>query len=349
MKRHLSFSCLICLLVLTGAVTAQTPVPPPQPKPTPVPPQKKGLVDTITKVIDGSKGRLSDESRQKAEAAAKAAMQALPDDLKSKALQMAKDPKAADIRQKAVQTVQSAMQSRETPPRPAQETAAATRAADNSPEPPPQVGPQPRKLQPLNLDDPEETQKAKSGRMEITANRSAYFDANTGIAIYRGNVRARHPNASIDCEELEIHMEKDKSGSQGRKKATNDADILASRTEKKAAGVSAAQDTGIEVAYARGSRVTIEKFDEQGELQIGHCNEVAIYDGQTGSVTLRGWPSVQRGNKLLEATDPRCIIMIDPAGRLKADGGLFRTTLIDEKAAQGSQPPANTPAAPDRP
>jgi hypothetical protein len=104
------------------------------------------------------------------------------------------------------------------------------------------------------LFDPEETQKAKSGRMEITANRSAYFDANTGIAIYRGNVRARHPNASIDCEELEIHMEKDKSGSQGRKKATNDADILASRTEKKAAGASAAQDTGIEVAYARGSK-----------------------------------------------------------------------------------------------
>ncbi|MFM7605924.1 MAG: hypothetical protein ACKO8Z_12115, partial [Prosthecobacter sp.] len=142
MKRHLSSSCLSYLLFLTGAVSAQTPVPSPQSAP--VPPQKKGLVETITKVIDGNKGRLSDESRQKAEAAAKAAMEALPDDLKNKALQMAKDPKAADIRQKAVQTVQSALQSRETPPRPAQETAAAARATDNSPEPPPQVGPQPR-------------------------------------------------------------------------------------------------------------------------------------------------------------------------------------------------------------
>ena len=47
--------------------------------------------------------------------------------------------------------------------------------------------------------------------------------------------------------------------------------------------------------------------------------------------------------------DPRCVIVIDQAGRLKADGGLFRTTLIDEKAAQGSQPPATTPAAPARP
>ena len=150
-------------------------------------------------------------------------------------------------------------------------------------------------------------------------------------------------------------MEKEKTGADGKKKApkSGDGDILASRTEKKAAGSPAlgGEDSGIEIAYARGTMVTIEKFDENGELQIGHCNEVAIYEGKTGNITLRGWPSVQRGSKLLEATDPRCVIVIDQAGRLKADGGVFRTTLIDEKAAAapGSQPPAPTPAAPVRP
>lgn len=343
MNSRLTLACLPCLALLAGGLAAQTPAPPPTPAPEP---KKKGLIDTIKKAIDGNKDRVSDETRQKAEAAAKAAMEALPADLKDKALQMATDPKAAEMRQKAIQTVQGAMQSRETPP-PAQETVAPAQAA--APGPPPQVGPQPRKLQPLVLDDPKEARQVKNGRTEITATKSAYFDANTGIGIYRGNVRARHPNAYIECEELEIHMEKDKAGAEGKKKASNDLDILASRSEKKASGASVAQDTGIEIAYARGPMVTIEKFDEQGELQIGHCNEVAIYDGKTGAITLRGWPSVQRGNKLLEATDPRCVIVIDQAGRLKADGGLFRTTLIDEKAAQGSQPPATTPAAPARP
>jgi hypothetical protein len=213
----------------------------------------------------------------------------------------------------------------------------------------------PQRLQPLLLDDPQSARQTQAGRTEITATKSAYFDANTGIGIYRGNVRARHPNAYIECEELEIHMEKDKTGADGKKKASKsgDGDILASRTEKKAAGTPAlgGEDSGIEIAYARGTMVTIEKFDENGELQIGNCNEVAIYDGKTGNITLRGWPSVQRGSKLLEATDPRCVIVIDQAGRLKADGGVFRTTLIDEKAAAapGSQPPAPTPAAPVRP
>ena len=152
-------------------------------------------------------------------------------------------------------------------------------------------------------------------------------------------------------------MEKQTTGPDGKKKASKagDSDILASRSEKKAAGAPTigGQDSGIDIAYARGTMVTIEKFDENGELQIGHCNEVAIYEGKTGNITLRGWPSVQRGSKLLEATDPRCVIVIDQAGRLKADGGVFRTTLIDEKAAAaaapGSQPPPPTPAAPVRP
>jgi lipopolysaccharide export system protein LptA len=342
MNSRLTLACLPCLALLAGGLAAQSPAPAPEQ------PKKKGLIDTIKKAIDGNKDRVSDETRQKAEAAAKAAMEALPADLKDKALQMATDPKAAEMRQKAIQTVQGAMQSRETPP-PAQETVAPAQAA--TPGPPPQVGPQPRKLQPLVLDDPQEARQAKNGRTEITATKSAYFDANTGVGIYRGNVRLRHPNAYIECEELEVHLDKDKdqASADRKKKAPNDIDILASRSEKKAAGASQPEDTEIEVAYARGSMVTIEKFDENGELQIGHCNEVAIYDDNTHSFTLRGWPSVQRGNKLLEATDPRCVIVIDQAGRLKADGGFFRTTLIDEKAAQGSPPPVTTPAAPARP
>ena len=149
MNSRLTLACLPCLALLAGGLAAQSPTPAPEQ------PKKKGLIDTIKKAIDGNKDRVSDETRQKAEAAAKAAMEALPADLKDKALQMATDPKAAEMRQKAIQTVQGAMQSRETPP-PAQETVAPAQAA--APGPPPQVGPQPRKLQPLVLDDPKQAQ-----------------------------------------------------------------------------------------------------------------------------------------------------------------------------------------------
>lgn len=335
---------LAALSLSEGSLFAQTPAAEP-------PTKKTTLIDSLKKAIDGNKDKVSGETRQKAEAAARAAMAALPDDLKKKAQDMASDPKAAEVRQKALQTVQGAMQSRETPP--AAESPTETKPAT----PLLPVGPQPQRLQPLQLDDRHSARQAKTGRTEITATKSAYFDANTGIGIYRGSVRARHPNAYIECEELEIHMQKQTTGPDSKKKVSKagDSDILASRSEKKAAGAPTigGQESGIDIAYARGTMITIEKFDEDGELQIGHCNEIAIYEGKTGNITLRGWPSVQRGSKLLEATDPRCVIVIDQAGRLKADGGVFRTTLIDEKAADaaaaGSQPPPPTPAVPVRP
>ena len=185
--------CLAAFATAAGGLAAQTPAAEP-------PKKKSTLIDSLKKAIDGNKDKVSDETRQKAEAAARAAMEALPDDLKKKAQDMASDPKAAEVRQKALQTVQGAMQSRETPPAtaPAAESPAETKPAS----PPPPVGPQPQRLQPLQLDDPQSAQQAKTGRTEITATKSAYFDANTGIGIYRGNVRARHPNAYIECEEL---------------------------------------------------------------------------------------------------------------------------------------------------
>lgn len=342
-----TITLVLCVLLPAAVpICAQTPATAPA-----TPPKKTTLIDSLKKAIDGNKDKISDETRAKAEAAARAAMESLPEELKKKAQSMATDPKAAEVRQKALQTVQGVMQSRESPP-----PAPAVAATAPIPSPPP-AGPQALPLQPLLLEDGTTSSQPLRGRTEITATKSAFFDANTGVGIYRGNVRARHPNAYIECEELEIHMEKAKAGVDGAKKSptkAGDSDILASRSEKKAAGsrALAGADSGIEIAYARGTMVTIEKFDQNGELQIGHCNEVAIYEGKTGNITLRGWPSVQRGSRLLEATDPRCVIVIDQAGRLKADGGVFRTTLIDEKAAAnqaGSQPPPPVPAPPARP
>ena len=109
MIRRVTILCLAALSLSAGSLAAQTPAAEP-------PPKKTTLIDSLKKAIDGNKDKVSDETRQKAEAAARAAMEALPDDLKKKAQDLATGSKAAEIRQKAVQTVQGAMQSRETPP-----------------------------------------------------------------------------------------------------------------------------------------------------------------------------------------------------------------------------------------
>jgi lipopolysaccharide export system protein LptA len=166
------------------------------------------------------------------------------------------------------------------------------------------------------------------------------------MGLYTGNVHARHPQMVIDCDELEIHMKKQPEGASVKKKpvAAADTDILAGPGAKKKSGSPA--DSGIKMAYARGSMVTIEKRTEEGQLQIAHCNEVATYDGSTGDITLRGMPSVQQGNKLIEASDPRTYMIIDQKGKLTVLGGQQRTTLIDEKAADAALPGAPANEAP---
>ena len=109
MIRRVTILCLAALSLSAGSLAAQTPAAEP-------PPKKTTLIDSLKKAIDGNKDKVSDETRQKAEAAARAALEALPNDLKKKAQDLATGSKAAEIRQKAVQTVQGAMQSREPPP-----------------------------------------------------------------------------------------------------------------------------------------------------------------------------------------------------------------------------------------
>ncbi|MBK8093689.1 MAG: hypothetical protein IPK32_17360 [Verrucomicrobiaceae bacterium] len=317
---------LICLLICVGTgMHAQDAA---------SEPKKSGgnLLDTAKRLLQGNKDRVSDETRKKAEEAARAAMNAVPDDIKNKAQELVKGQGAEEARKKAIQTVQGLVKgkSQESPnPAPVTETVAVARPAN--PAVAAAVGPQPQRLQPLVFEDPQiATPAAPTGQTVITATQSGIFDANSSTAIYRGSVKALSPDFNIACDELEIHMKKNASGNiNGKPKTASDADILATRAEKKATGQlgrGLPKDSPIDMAYARGTMVTIEKNDPVGELQIAHCNEVAIFDGKTGVFTLRGWPSVQKGDTIMEATDPRCFIIIDSNGKLTADGGAFRTT-----------------------
>jgi hypothetical protein len=276
-------------------------------------------------LFDFRKKKVDDETKTKAIDAAKAAAKQVPDEVKDKAKELLTSPESAEMRQKALQAAQTLMQS-----------TANTAAATPSPAtpvvetPPTPAGPQPKPLQPLNLDEAPKTTK---GQILITAQKSAFFDANAGYGIYTGNVKARHPQMYIECEELEIWMAKQDPNAKPKASAptAKDSDILAIPSTK-----DDSVSSGIEKADARGPMVTVEKIAENGELQIGHCKHL-IHDGKTGNSTLLEWPQVQAGNKLHKATEPGCVMVIDRKGTLTTTGGHETIILQGEDATPRSR------------
>lgn len=285
------------------------------------------LAQTGTKrpLFDFGKKKVDAEMKDKAIDAAKSAAEQIPDSVKKQATELLTSPETAEMRLKALQAAQSLMQSRSSDSSQS-DPGTATPAPAVSQPPPPPVGPQPKPLQPLNLD---EVPRATKGQILITAQKSAFFDANRGYGLYVGNVKARHPQMYIECEELELYMAKQDETPAADKPAplsAKDGDILAPPKKEKSQG------PAIEKADARGPMVTIEKISDTGELQIGHCKHL-IYDGKTGNSTLLEWPQVQAGNKLHQATEPGCVMIIDQKGKLTTTGGHRTIILQGEEAA----------------
>lgn len=312
--------------------------------------------DSARPLFDFRKKKVDEDTKAKAIDAAKEAVKQVPDAVKDKAKELLLSPDSAEMHQKALQAAQSMIQGQGTASSPAAATpptAADTPPASapapapmvavvETPPPPPPAGPQPKPLQPLNLD---EVPKATKGQIDITAQKSAFFDANNNYGIYTGDVKARHPQMYIECEELELFMAKQGGSILGAPKpkktgpAAKDADILA--TPKKAANTA----PPIDKADARGPMVTIEKISEDGELQIGHCKHL-IYDGKTEQTTLLEWPQVQAGNQLHKATEAGCIMVIDKTGKLTTTGGHETIILQGDEIAPRRNGPASPAPAP---
>lgn len=282
-----------------------------------------------------------EDDKTKAVEAAKKLIEAVPDEVKNQAREMVTSPETEDLRKKALQTAGTLMRESAVEPaagaEPAPTPPPAKPVVEESPPPPP-AGPQAQPLQPMNLD---EAPTSTKGQITITAQKSAFFDANLGYGIYVGDVRARHPQMYIECEELELHMSKGQGKEAARPApSAKDLDILAQPKKPEREG------PPIEKADARGPMVTVEKMSEEGELQVGHCKHL-IYDGKTGNTTLLIWPQVQIGNKLHKATEPGCIMIIDPKGKLSTSGGNETIILQGEdatpKSRSGAAPAGSTP------
>lgn len=194
-------------------------------------------------------------------------------------------------------------------------------------------GPKPQALAPLAANPSKKVQPT----VVIEADNSV-FDLNEAIFIYSGNVRARHPDFYIECEELEVYMVKEDS----KKKVDQPKAKSNPKTANDPVLTKAAPDKNpIKKAVARGPMVTIEKRDAQGNVQQGKCRRLD-YDQATGDIILSDYPQVQRGNVLHIATQADTTMVFDKTGKLRTNGRP-RTVILSNEAPAAEAAPTTNP------
>lgn len=223
-----------------------------------------------------------------------------------------------------------------------------------------EAAPKPQPLTPTPIENP----AVPGDRITITCTGAAFFDSETSIMLFTENVEVRHPQFFVLCDEFEIHMIKDakpKDGAAPEKKALDPINNPLREQGKSAAPVAGGasggnagagqpvSDSSIKFAIARGRMVTIEKYTETGDIQVGHAKH-ATYEGATGNILLRDFPQVQRGQHLQIATDPATTMTLKQNGALDTKGP-SRTEIIQEKAKGDTHlnKPTAAPAASPNP
>jgi len=141
------------------------------------------------------------------------------------------------------------------------------------------------------------------------------FDGDKRVAVFvdeSDGVKLDNPQIYLVCEELEVHFKEEVKKAEGAAPAAAPGDAIG--------GMNLPGGSNIEVAYARGRKVFIQKKNADGKVQIGQCRE-AIFDGDTGDLVMKVWPQIQQGEDLIIATEESTQIIIKQDGKLKFIGG----------------------------
>ncbi len=216
---------------------------------------------------------------------------------------------------------------------------AAPTAAVNTPTqaiPPPATSaspdtPKPQPLKPTPLEDP----KVEASKIRIFSD-EAFLDAGKSIGVFVGNVRVYHPQFYLESDHLEVFMKEnfDKDSDAKSQEEATPAPVVAGNPAPPAAdaGEDEEEDSAIDKIIARGAMVIIEKFTEDGDIQVGKCRHFT-YEDASGIGTLRIKPQVQRGYRLQIGRNPESVITIDRKGKLSSSGGV-ETEIIQNPPKQ---------------
>lgn len=203
-----------------------------------------------------------------------------------------------------------------------------------------------------------------------------FFHQNDKVAIFKGNVRLRSAAMNIDCDELEVIFKEAALKEDGPKNTSPPPppppgakptpgtvpaapafdplkpNVADAESEPEPGEKPPQKQDKIEKAWARGngSLVTIVRH-AAGETTICKCGE-AIFDDKSGNLTLKIWPSVEKGGRKLEATDRNTVIIVDKNNRLETHGAVKTLITGDTRAPAEPTPPVapqKTPASPTTP
>ncbi len=211
--------------------------------------------------------------------------------------------------------------------------------------PPAQAKPQP--LKPETLAPPAEKKAPKQAIITADTN---FFDPSNSISVFQGNVKAKHPDFDIDCEELEIHMKKTEKKAGTGPAVPNSAAIDPAKQPAAASTPAATPESapadgegGIEKAIAKGPMVTIVQKAPDGSTKIGKGRHVT-YDGKTGDITLRGMPQIQDGYNMIIATSVDTVLVITADSKIRTSGP--HETRLVQAGEQPKPKPAPRPSQP---
>lgn len=289
---------------------------------TPTGEQKKQIQDASEKLRQAqSQGDLD-----KAKNTARGLVDKLPGNLTDTARAALESPdlkaQAAEAAKKLLPEAQRMMQSRNAADDvPAAVATSAAKKADQPPAAP--EGPKAQSLQPVS-DSPPEAADAKKAVAVVEADNSV-FDPTNRILTYTGNVRARHPQFYIECEQLIVHLEEEKKDSKAAPAAKLDPIAPKGKEADK-------KNNPVKKAIATGPMVRIEKADPEGKVQRAFCRN-AVYVGSTGVITMRDNPQVQTGNVMQMATTPDTVMTFDEKGNFHSNRRTSTVILSEDGAA----------------
>jgi len=93
--------------------------------------------------------------------------------------------------------------------------------------------------------------------------------------------------------------------------------------------------SGLDKAEAEGDVVIIQdKIGEKGEVERSLARaQKAVYDSQTGNITLSGWPQVEQNQNVTMAAEEGTVIVLNRKGKLEVLGhskSILRNTSMND-------------------
>lgn len=137
----------------------------------------------------------------------------------------------------------------------------------------------------------------------ISSKKGAYLDSKAYMATFNGSVSVVDPRFSLTCDKLTAFFVRPSVESAGEVKGESGR-------------------SGLDKAEAEGDVIIIQdKVGEKGEVERSLARaQKAVYDSQTGNITLSGWPQVEQKQNVTMAAEESTVIVLNRKGKLEVLG-----------------------------